>query len=83
MRIEAVEIVAAHFGVRQQTVQDIFVRRLRPRAKNTDEADRFIQDWLRTGSDDLRKAALDASCDRRDEEAIASFFNRYRPASAG
>lgn len=74
LRIQAVHDVAGRSGVKPQTIQDAFVRRMRPRVANTAEFDRQLELWLLDGGDGLLDTVLSCACSPGDEQRVQEFF---------
>jgi hypothetical protein len=77
LRIQAVHHVAEQAGVKPQTVQDAFVRRMRPHVANTSEFDQQLEAWLRYGGNDLLRTVLSCACNPDDEQRVQAFFTNH------
>lgn len=76
VRIGAVATVAMQRGVAYQTVDDIFIRQLRPQVRSTADFDILLERWLFDNSEDLKNAILEHTQDDNDARAIDRLFFR-------
>jgi hypothetical protein len=82
LRDDAVEKTATRRGIYPTTVSNKFRRELYPDVSNTDEFDRLLETWLRTGDRALRSVLLKHAVDRWDEIDIRRFFSEASSESA-
>jgi hypothetical protein len=74
LRIQAVEDFARERGVTDETVADLFIRRLKPDIVGTRAFDHAIYDWLEKKNDILKRTLLKQALDPDDKKMIESFF---------
>jgi hypothetical protein len=73
-RVEAVKSVARRRGIAYHTVNDKFRRQLEPDIAGVAEFDKLLEDWLVSGSLELRDILLKNAVDEGDISLINQFF---------
>jgi hypothetical protein len=74
MRFNAIQSIAARRGITYQSVNDKFIRKLRPDISGLPEFDDLLEKWLVEGKEDLKTILLRHASSYGDRELIQNAF---------
>ena len=73
-RLQATKVIAARRNIRQQSVNDKLLRKLRPDINSLSQFDRLVQNWLSSGSEELKNILNKHASDSSDRDLINGAF---------
>lgn len=74
LRLKATESIAKRRGITHQSVNDKFIRKLRPDISRLQQFDRLLEKWLINDSDELKKILLKHAHKSKDQQLIENAF---------
>ncbi len=74
MRFNAIEAIATRRGITHQSVNDKFIRKLRPDINSLPEFDKLLEGWLAEGKEDLKLILLRHASGYADRELVQNAF---------
>jgi predicted restriction endonuclease len=77
LRLRVLPKVAEKHEIALQTVQDKYLRQLRPHVENVADFDKLVDKWLATGATTLKTILDQHAVDSQDNEAIREFFGAH------